>query len=71
MVLEAKPGAPHLAVVAVDGGNPRVSRPRDYARIAKALDYLATHHIEQPRLATIAAEVGLSEYHIISEYHIN
>ncbi len=62
MDLHATPAAPPLAAAA-EGGDPRLSRPQDYARIAQALDYLATHHLQQPGLATIAADVGLSEYH--------
>ncbi len=60
MDLHAKPAAPPLAA---GGGDARLSRARDYARIANALDYVSAHHFEQPELAAIAAEVGLSEYH--------
>lgn len=36
----------------------------DYQRIAAAISYLQDHADEQPRLATIAASVGLSPYHL-------
>jgi AraC family transcriptional regulator of adaptative response/methylated-DNA-[protein]-cysteine methyltransferase len=36
---------------------------RDFARIAKSIRYIATHFREQPRLATIADDAGLSEFH--------
>lgn len=39
------------------------ARARDYARVAKALEYLAEHYTEQPELAAIAEQAGLSEYH--------
>ncbi len=35
----------------------------DYDRIAEAIGYLETHFQDQPDLATVAAHVGLSEYH--------
>src|SRR5580698_8542700 len=36
---------------------------RDFARIAKAIRYIDNHFREQPRLTTIAAQAGLSEFH--------
>ncbi len=36
---------------------------RDFQRIARAIDYVATHAREQPSLAEIAAAAGWSEYH--------
>jgi AraC family transcriptional regulator of adaptative response/methylated-DNA-[protein]-cysteine methyltransferase len=36
---------------------------RDFARIAKAIRFIERHFREQPRLTTIAAQVGLSEFH--------
>jgi AraC family transcriptional regulator, regulatory protein of adaptative response / methylated-DNA-[protein]-cysteine methyltransferase len=36
---------------------------RDFARIAKAIRYIDSHFREQPRLTTIAANAGLSEFH--------
>jgi AraC family transcriptional regulator of adaptative response/methylated-DNA-[protein]-cysteine methyltransferase len=36
---------------------------RDFARIARAIRYIDDHFREQPRLAEIAAHVGLSEFH--------
>jgi AraC family transcriptional regulator of adaptative response/methylated-DNA-[protein]-cysteine methyltransferase len=36
---------------------------RDFARIAKAIRYIDSHFREQPRLTTIAAQAGLSEFH--------
>ncbi len=36
---------------------------RDFARIAKAIRFVDGHFREQPRLATIAAKAGLSEFH--------
>ena len=40
-----------------------LAQSRDYDRIAQALEYVAQHASEQPDLADIASEVGLSEYH--------
>ena len=37
--------------------------PSDYHRIEQALGYLADHFREQPRLAEVAAQLGLSEQH--------
>lgn len=39
------------------------SRSRDYARVAKALAYLAENYTAQPELTEIAEQAGLSEYH--------
>jgi AraC family transcriptional regulator, regulatory protein of adaptative response / methylated-DNA-[protein]-cysteine methyltransferase len=36
---------------------------RDFVRIAKAIRFIDTHFHEQPRLTTLAAHVGLSEFH--------
>ena len=36
---------------------------RDFARIAKAIRFIDGHFREQPRLTTIAAHAGLSEFH--------
>jgi AraC family transcriptional regulator of adaptative response/methylated-DNA-[protein]-cysteine methyltransferase len=36
---------------------------RDFARIAKAIRFIDMHFPEQPRLITIAAHAGLSEFH--------
>jgi AraC family transcriptional regulator, regulatory protein of adaptative response / methylated-DNA-[protein]-cysteine methyltransferase len=36
---------------------------RDFARVARAIDYIDEHFREQPRLATIAAAAKLSEFH--------
>jgi len=36
---------------------------RDFARVARAIGYIDEHFREQPRLATIAASVRLSEFH--------
>ncbi len=36
---------------------------RDFARVARAIRYIDEHFREQPRLATIAAAAGLSEFH--------
>lgn len=35
----------------------------DYHRIAQAIEFLRTHRLTQPDLATVAAHVHLSEYH--------
>lgn len=35
----------------------------DYTLVEQALEYLESHHAEQPSLEQIAAQVGLSEYH--------
>ena len=39
------------------------ARSRDYARIAKALAYLAENYTAQPELTEVAEQAGLSEYH--------
>lgn len=39
------------------------TRSRDYRRVAKALEYVTEHYTEQPELAAIAEQAGLSEYH--------
>lgn len=36
---------------------------RDFGRIAKAIRFIDSHFREQPRLTTIAAQAGLSEFH--------
>ncbi|HVH83283.1 MAG TPA: helix-turn-helix domain-containing protein, partial [Steroidobacteraceae bacterium] len=36
---------------------------RDFRRIARAIRFIDAHFREQPRLATIAASAGLSEFH--------
>lgn len=36
---------------------------QDFARIARAIDFLDAHVAEQPDLARVAAEVGVSEHH--------
>ncbi len=36
---------------------------RDFARIARSIRYINSHFRSQPRLAAIAAEAGLSEFH--------
>jgi AraC family transcriptional regulator of adaptative response/methylated-DNA-[protein]-cysteine methyltransferase len=36
---------------------------RDFARIAKSIRFIDSHFREQPRLTTIAAQAGLSEFH--------
>jgi AraC family transcriptional regulator, regulatory protein of adaptative response / methylated-DNA-[protein]-cysteine methyltransferase len=35
----------------------------DYERIARVIRYVDTHHAEQPRLAVLAREAGLSVFH--------
>jgi AraC family transcriptional regulator of adaptative response/methylated-DNA-[protein]-cysteine methyltransferase len=37
--------------------------PSDYQRIEQALGFLTQHFRQQPRLAEVAAEIGLSEHH--------
>src|ERR1700739_2747997 len=36
---------------------------RDFGRIARAIRFIDAHYREQPRLVTIAASAGLSEFH--------
>ena len=36
----------------------------DYARVEKAIAYLQSHFLEQPKLAAVARSVHLSEYHL-------
>ena len=40
-----------------------VARSRDYARVARALDYVARNYANQPELVDIAEHANLSEYH--------
>ncbi len=42
---------------------PRQNNSNDYARIASAIAFLRAHHRQQPDLATVAAHLGLSEFH--------
>lgn len=35
----------------------------DYDRVAKTIEYLNHHYLDQPRLSTLAKEAGLSEFH--------
>lgn len=35
----------------------------DYARVARAIDWLCEHSVDQPSLAAAAAAIGLSEFH--------
>lgn len=41
----------------------RAAGQSDYARVERAIRFLQAHAREQPDLATVAAEVGLSEFH--------
>lgn len=43
--------------------NERAHDSRHYRLIEKAIGYLLEHHQEQPKLAAVAAHVGLSDYH--------
>ncbi len=36
---------------------------RQYQQVAAAIDYIATHWQDQPSLAQVASQIGLSEYH--------
>lgn len=45
------------------GADGAFARSRDYARVAKALDYVARNYASQPELTEIAEHAGLSEYH--------
>src|SRR6478752_6506780 len=38
-------------------------RMNDYERIARVIRYLDKHHAEQPDLATLAKQAGLSPFH--------
>jgi AraC family transcriptional regulator, regulatory protein of adaptative response / methylated-DNA-[protein]-cysteine methyltransferase len=40
-----------------------LGQPQDFARIARAIEYVAAHVQEQPTLAAIATAAGWSEYH--------
>src|SRR5579871_6798450 len=42
---------------------------KDFARIGRALRYIETHFREQPRLATLAAQADLSEFHFNRLFH--
>lgn len=41
-----------------------VAATLDYARIGRAIDWLAAHYLDQPRLSDVAAAAGLSEAHL-------
>jgi AraC family transcriptional regulator, regulatory protein of adaptative response / methylated-DNA-[protein]-cysteine methyltransferase len=43
--------------------NARIFDSEDYNRIARAIAFMRQHHLSQPDLATIARQIGLSEYH--------
>jgi AraC family transcriptional regulator of adaptative response/methylated-DNA-[protein]-cysteine methyltransferase len=43
--------------------NARMNATRDYQRIEQAIEFLARHAREQPRLERVAAQAGLSEFH--------
>jgi AraC family transcriptional regulator of adaptative response/methylated-DNA-[protein]-cysteine methyltransferase len=53
------------AIAMAERASPRASpaAASDYARVARAIEYLTAHHREQPRLERVASEVGLSEFH--------
>jgi len=36
----------------------------DYARVREAIVFLRGHHVQQPDLATLAAHLELSEFHV-------
>ncbi|MDZ8051366.1 MAG: methylated-DNA--[protein]-cysteine S-methyltransferase [Aulosira sp. ZfuVER01] len=40
-----------------------VSGSKDYSRIAQAIAFMRQNHLIQPDLATVAQQIGLSEYH--------
>ncbi len=46
----------------MDGSTP-ATRSRDFERVRRAIGYLERHHLDQPDLDRIAAEVHLSPYH--------
>lgn len=56
-----RPGAPIMAIMKEP--NDSFVDSRDFARIAKAIRFIDDHFREQPRLTTIAAHAGLSEFH--------
>ncbi len=43
--------------------NDDIASLRDYARIEKAIRFVSDNRLEQPELADVAAEVGLSDFH--------
>lgn len=43
--------------------NTSVHDSKDYSRIALAIAFMRQHHLSQPDLATVARQIGLSEYH--------
>jgi len=47
---------------------PLSAAARDYHRIARAIDFIATHFREQPALERIAAAAGMSEYHFARSF---
>ncbi|MEG4392935.1 methylated-DNA--[protein]-cysteine S-methyltransferase [Microcoleus sp. BROC3] len=43
--------------------NASVYASEDYHRIARAIAFMRQNHLNQPNLATVAQQIGLSEYH--------
>lgn len=54
---------PEISALAADDSPQGAASIRDYARIEKAIHFVSDNRLEQPELADVAAEVGLSEYH--------
>ena len=53
----------HMDTIALHRLEPTMDTAPEYARIARAIEFLAEHAREQPSLARVAAAAGWSEYH--------
>ncbi len=51
------------AITGVHAAAPDAFNTRDYARVARAIEYLRHHAAEQPDLAAVAQHIHLSEHH--------
>jgi len=48
----------------------RSTEPRDFRRIARAIEYIAERYRDQPSLADIASVAGMSEYHFARVFRL-
>ena len=53
----------HMDTIALHRSESTMDAPPEYARIARAIEFLAEHAREQPSLARVASAAGWSEYH--------
>lgn len=56
-------GRAPIRILATMNTQARHTEPRDFRRIARAIEFIAERFRDQPALGEIAAEAGVSEYH--------